>query len=166
MKKEEINTQTMKDIQYKKGDATNPIDNGNKVIVHICNDIGAWGKGFVMAISKKWKEPEKKYREWFKSKENFNLGEVQFVQVQEDLWVANLIGQHKINKDENGNAPIRYEAVEKGLIKVADFAHKIKASVHMPRIGCGLAGGKWEMIEPIIEKTISKKDINTTVYDF
>lgn len=43
----------MKDIQYKKGDATNPIDNGNKVIVHICNDIGAWGKGFVMAISKK-----------------------------------------------------------------------------------------------------------------
>lgn len=82
------------------------------------------------------------------------------------MWVANLIGQHKINKDENGNAPIRYEAVEKGLVKVADFAHKIKASVHMPRIGCGLAGGKWEMIEPIIEKTISKKDINTTVYDF
>ncbi|MEZ0007728.1 O-acetyl-ADP-ribose deacetylase (regulator of RNase III) [Flavobacterium sp. 28YEA47A] len=156
----------MKDIEYKKGDATNPIDNGNKIIVHICNDIGGWGKGFVMAISKKWKGPENKYREWYKSKDNFNLGEVQFVQVQEDLWVANLIGQHKINKDENGNAPIRYDAVENGLDKVADFAREINASVHMPRIGCGLAGGKWEMIEPIIEKTILKKDINTTVYDF
>ncbi len=156
----------MKDIEYKKGDAINPIVNGNKIIVHICNDIGGWGKGFVMAISKKWKGPENKYREWYKSKENFNLGEVQFVQVQEDLWVANLIGQHKINKDENGNAPIRYDAVESGLSKVADFAHEINASVHMPRIGCGLAGGKWEMIEPIIEKTILKKDINTTVYDF
>lgn len=116
----------MKDIQYKKGDATNPIDNGNKVIVHICNDIGAWGKGFVMAISKKWKEPEKKYREWFKSKENFNLGEVQFVKVQEDLWVANLIGQHKINKDENGNAPIRYEAVEKRIGQGCGFCTQNK----------------------------------------
>lgn len=156
----------MKPIEYKKGDATNPMQNGNKIIVHICNDIGGWGKGFVMAISKRWKEPENKYREWYKSKENFNLSEVQFVQVEEDLWIANLIGQHKINKDENGNAPIRYDAIENGLIKVADFAKEINASVHMPRIGCGLAGGKWEMIEPIIEKTISKGDINTTVYDF
>lgn len=156
----------MKDIKYKKGDATSPLGEENKIIVHICNDIGGWGKGFVMAISKRWKLPESEYREWFKSKENFNLGEVQFVQVEEDLWVANLIGQHKINKDETGNAPIRYEAVENGLSKVADFAKEINASIHMPRIGCGLAGGKWEMIEPIIEKTISKEDINTTVYDF
>ena len=156
----------MKPIEYKKGDATNPMQDGNKIIVHICNDIGGWGKGFVMAISKRWKEPENKYREWYKSKENFNLSEVQFVQVEEDLWIANLIGQHKINKDENGNAPIRYDAIENGLRKVANFAKEINASVHMPRIGCGLAGGKWEMIEPIIEKTISKGDISTIVYDF
>jgi len=156
----------MKDIEYKKGDATNPLGKENKIIVHICNDIGGWGKGFVMAISKRWKLPEAKYREWFKSKENFNLGEVQFVQVEQDLWIANLIGQHKINKDENGNAPIRYDAIENGLSKVAHFAKEINASVHMPRIGCGLAGGKWETIEPLIEKTISEKDIDTTVYDF
>lgn len=156
----------MKEIQYKEGDATNPVGEVNKIIVHICNDIGGWGKGFVMAISKRWKLPESKYREWFKSKENFNLGEVQFVQVEENLWVANLIGQHKVNKDEFGNAPIRYDAIEVGLSKVADFANEINACIHMPRIGCGLAGGKWEMIEPIIEKTILKEDINTTVYDF
>jgi O-acetyl-ADP-ribose deacetylase (regulator of RNase III) len=53
-------------ISYIKGDATNPAGQGNKIIVHICNDIGGWGKGFVMAISKRWKEPERKYREWFK----------------------------------------------------------------------------------------------------
>lgn len=156
----------MKDIEYKKGDATNPSGNGNKIIVHICNDIGGWGKGFVLAISKRWKAPENSYRTWYQSKDNFNLGEVQFVQVEQDLWIANLIGQHKINKAENGTVPIRYGAVEKGLKKVADFASDINASVHMPRIGCGLAGGEWGMIEPIIKETISKKDINTTVYDF
>jgi O-acetyl-ADP-ribose deacetylase (regulator of RNase III) len=86
----------MKDIQYIKGDATNPLGNDNKIIVHICNDIGAWGKGFVLAILKRWKAPEKEYKDWYKSKKNFELGEVQLVQVEENLWVANMIGQHKI----------------------------------------------------------------------
>jgi O-acetyl-ADP-ribose deacetylase (regulator of RNase III) len=156
----------MKDIQYTKGDATSPQSENNKVIVHICNDIGGWGKGFVMAISKRWKKPENQYREWFKSKDGFELGKVQFVQVEEDLWIANLIGQHKINKDENGNAPIRYDAVEEGLKEVTLFAIKNNASIHMPRIGCGLAGGKWEMMEPIILKTLSNNDVEVVVYDF
>jgi len=156
----------MKDIQYTKGDATAPQSEENKIIVHICNDIGGWGKGFVMAISKRWKKPENQYREWFKSKDGFELGKVQFVQVEEDLWVANLIGQHKINKDENGNAPIRYDAIEDGLKEVASFAKENNASVHMPRIGCGLAGGKWEMIEPIILQRLSNNDIEVVVYDF
>lgn len=156
----------MKDIQYIKGDATNPLGNDNKIIVHICNDIGAWGKGFVLAISKRWKAPEKEYKDWYKSKKNFELGEVQLVQVEENLWVANMIGQHKIYKDENGNAPIRYEAVHSALEKVGVFALEEKAVVHMPRIGCGLAGGKWEEIEPLIIKTLSEKDIPVTVYDF
>jgi hypothetical protein len=29
-----------------KGDATSPQAKGPKVIAHVCNDIGAWGKGF------------------------------------------------------------------------------------------------------------------------
>ena len=156
----------MKDIQYRKGDATAPQSENNKIIVHICNDMGGWGKGFVMAISKRWKKPENQYREWFKSKDGFELGKVQFVQVEEDLWVANLIGQHKINKDENGNAPIRYDAIEDGLKEVASFAKESNASVHMPRIGCGLAGGKWEMIEPIILQRLSNNDVEVVVYDF
>lgn len=156
----------MKDIEYIKGDATSPQGSENKIIVHVCNDIGGWGKGFVMAISKRWKKPETQYREWFKSKKEFELGKVQLVQVEEDLWVANLIGQHKINKDENGEAPIRYNAIEEGLKTVSEFAKTNNASIHMPRIGCGLAGGKWEMIEPIILKTLSNKNVEVVVYDF
>jgi len=32
------------DIKYIKGNATNPAGEGNKLIVHICNDTGGWGK--------------------------------------------------------------------------------------------------------------------------
>jgi O-acetyl-ADP-ribose deacetylase (regulator of RNase III) len=86
----------MAKVNYIVGDATNPQTKGNKIIVHVCNDIGGWGKGFVLAISKRWKQPEQQYRAWFKLEDNFSLGQVQFVQVEEDLWVANLIGQHTI----------------------------------------------------------------------
>lgn len=51
----------MKEINYLKGDATSPQARGIKIIAHICNDLGGWGKGFVMAISKRWAEPEKAY---------------------------------------------------------------------------------------------------------
>ena len=154
------------DINYLKGDATNPTNEGNKIIVHVCNDIGGWGKGFVMAISKRWKQPEQQYREWFKTKVDFNLGQVQFVQVEEQLWVANILGQHKINKDDNGNPPIRYEAILLGLEKVGQFAIDKKATVHMPRIGCGLAGGTWDKIEPLVKSSLTTKNIQVTVYDF
>jgi len=154
------------EINYLIGDATNPNVAGNKIIVHVCNDVGGWGKGFVLAISKLWPEPEKQYRDWYKKGPNFELGHVQFVQVEPALWVANMIGQHKMNTDENGNAPIRYEAILSGLEKVAYFASEKNASVHMPRIGCGLAGGTWDKIEPLIRDTLLNTGTATYVYDF
>ena len=58
-------------IHYCIGDATYPNGIGNMIIPHICNDIGGWGAGFVLAISKRWKLPEQKYYEWYKSNNNF-----------------------------------------------------------------------------------------------
>lgn len=155
----------MNEIKYIKGDATNPSTAGNQIIAHICNDIGGWGKGFVLAISKRWKKPEDNYRDWYKSGTHFNLGEIQMVQVEENLWVCNMIGQHKTVTNSKGIAPIRYEAVESCLKKLADKALLLKASIHMPRIGCGLAGGKWEEIEPIIQSALLEDGIEVYVYD-
>ena len=152
-------------IHYLKADATVPQAEGNIVIVHICNDIGAWGKGFVLALSKRWKYPEKQYKQWYKEGEKFALGEVQFVSVEEKIWVANLIGQHNIYRDENGDPPIRYEAVKRGLQIIADFAYEINAKVQMPRIGCGLAGGSWDRIEKLIRQTLLRKNIEVFVCD-
>ncbi len=153
------------EIEYIKGDATSPLKNGNKIIVHICNDIGGWGRGFVMAISSKWSEPEQSFRNWYASKDKFALGEVQFVKVEDDIWIANLIGQRDIKGGKDGIPPVRYEAVSTGLSKVASMALQINATVHMPRIGCGLAGGSWDKMEKIIHTQLIDKRIRVTVYD-
>ena len=34
----------MSTINYIKGDATQPQAKGNKIIAHVCNDLGGWGK--------------------------------------------------------------------------------------------------------------------------
>lgn len=153
-------------IEYKIGDATQPEAAGQKLIVHVCNDVGGWGRGFVLAISRRWLEPEKRYRAWHdgEEKQPFALGEVQFVEVKPDITIANMIGQHGLGV-KDGIPPIRYEAIRAGLRRVAEVAAQKSASVHMPRIGCGLAGGRWEEIEPIIQQEVSARDVPVTVYD-
>jgi O-acetyl-ADP-ribose deacetylase (regulator of RNase III) len=154
------------DIEYKTGDATAPIGAGTKIIVHVCNDIGAWGRGFVMALSKRWPDPERRYHAWQKGDEQrpFALGQVQFVQVSEEIWVANLLGQRDI-RPSCGVPPVRYEAIRAGLKNVASEAKLLQASVHMPRIGCGLAGGDWSVISCILEDELLSVGIAVTVYD-
>jgi len=175
-------------IKYVKGDATNPQQGETKLIIHICNDIGGWGKGFVMAISKKWKQPEVEYRNWFKNKElvptdnikferlesrdrysnenKFALGNVQFVRVTDDIWIANMLAQTGTKPNKDGVPPIRYVYVRECLERIREFAKRQNASIHMPRIGCGLAGGQWTEIEPIIIHELIAHDLDTTVYDF
>lgn len=154
-------------VGYKTGDATAPIGSGNKIIVHVCNDVGAWGRGFVLAISKRWAEPERQYRSWHKGQEKqpFALGEVQFVQVEDTIWIANLIGQRDI-RALDGVPPVRYEAIREGLQEVALEAKRLNASIHMPRIGCGLAGGDWNIVGKIVEEELANIGVPVTVCDF
>ena len=152
------------DIAYLKGDATNPQVPGQCIIAHVCNDMGGWGKGFVLAISKRWPEPERSYREWHWGRAGFGLGEVQLVRVTPFIQVANMIGQHGLRTGSSG-PPIRYDAIRRCLAHVAEVAVDQSASVHMPRIGCGLAGGRWDRIEPLIKDTLLVAGVPVYVYD-
>ena len=153
-------------ITYQIGDATRPAGDVPKIIVHVCNDAGGWGKGFVVAVSQRWREPERRYRAWHRGEEAqpFALGQVQFVHVEEGVWVANLIGQHGMSSCSS-LPPVRYEAIRAGLRLVASQAKQLGASVHMPRIGSGLAGGKWAEVERIVADELIGASVAVTVYD-
>lgn len=168
-------------IHYLKGDATVPQAKGPKLIVHICNTLGGWGAGFVLAISKRWAGPERWYREWHRVKKwsvmttkltgdkimlmtgDFALGAAQIIQVSPDTYVVNMIAQQGMKTGSNG-PPIRYDALEKCLGHVNGYADSFKASVHMPRIGCSLGGGRWERVEPLLQSALSGREVY--VYDF
>jgi len=160
-------------IRYVIGDATQPIrvSYGWQYIVHCCNDVGAWGAGFVLAISKRWWKPEAEYRNWYAGLSvnlypPFELGEIQVIGVEDGISVVNLIGQNGVGRGKDGKPPIRYDAIERGLISLNEIATRFSdnPSIHCPRLGCGLAGGKWENIEEIINKVIDP-NIPVVVYD-
>ncbi|MFJ3669911.1 macro domain-containing protein [Streptomyces sp. NPDC090106] len=156
----------MPEIAYIRGDATAPSVKGVKVIAHVCNDIGGWGKGFVLAVSRRWPEPEAAYRAWHRGRagNDFGLGAAQFVRVEPYVWVANLIGQRGIRTGSKG-VPVRYEAIDTALTALAGKALELGASVHMPRIGCGLAGGTWSRVEPLVRDRLVARGVAVTVYD-
>lgn len=172
----------MTSIHYVRGDATKPKGDGSKIIVHCVNNRGYWGRGFVLALSRQWSLPERAYRAWHHRGETdvilnhrsnavsasvrFTPGEVQVVAVvPSELYVANLIGQEGISFDKRGRPPVRYGALRQGLGRIRFYATELEASVHMPRIGAGLAGGRWSEIARIIADELTSRGVSVTVYD-
>ena len=151
-------------IIYLKGDATNPkqIKDEKMFILHICNNKGRWGRGFVLAISNRWTRPELEYRKL----KNYDLGVIQIVKVNDDISVVNMIAQDGLGTYKKR---VEYDALRQCLESVNDYIskknkkEKEKISIHMPRIGCGLGGGKWNIVKKIIEEEIGTHNI--FVYD-
>lgn len=150
--------------RYVLGDATDPYGDGKIIIAHVCNDVRAWGAGFVLALSRRWPQPERAYRKLAMQRGALKLGTVQMVPVTDRITVANMIAQHGIYAQE-GVPPIRYDALEACLDIVASHAKAATASVHMPRIGCGLAGGTWDQVGPLVERSLCDHDVVVWVYD-
>jgi O-acetyl-ADP-ribose deacetylase (regulator of RNase III) len=146
-------------INYVNGDATRPVGEGRKILAHICNDVGGWGAGIVTAISKRWLGPEQDYR----SQAELKLGECRIIKVEQDLYVANMIAQCGYRSARNPVA-VRYDALELCLGIVANWARDMEASLHIPRIGCGLGGGSWDKVLPIVGETCVGLEV--FVYDF
>jgi hypothetical protein len=140
-----------------------PHKTGNKLLIHLCNSDGFWAKGFVVALSKKFPQPEAEYRKLVTPA----LGTVQFVQVQNDIYVGNIIGQQGIRSIRDGSPkgcpPIRYDAIYACLEEVSKFAKQNNCVVYCPKFGAGLASGNWNVVSALLEVVL--KDLDVTVFD-
>lgn len=158
----------MTDLIIRQGDATKPDStDSNKIIAHVCNDEGKWGKGFVLALGNAFPEAEKAYR----SATDYKLGDVQFVQTSNPrIIVANMIAQRGVRtlKDgsQKGCPPIRYDALYEAMSKVASRLSGMQnAEVVCPKFGAGLAGGCWSLIEIMIRALWVQRGWTVSVYE-
>lgn len=169
-------------ITYLQGDATRPDATGGlRVLPHICNNIGGWGRGYVLALSAAWQGPESRYRQWADHcRGDLPLGAIQTVPVKADdggtMFVANMVAQRGVTGPDNPR-PVDYESLYCCLTNLAGWIRSyedvqnsihqpnvpVETTIHMPRIGCGLGGGNWEIVELLIQTCLSEWDVY--VYD-
>lgn len=155
-------------LQYVVGDATAPQGEGRKLIAHIVNPVGAFGAGFVVAVNRRWPAVRPAYQKLCAQAEAEGgqlrlLGKIQVMDVEEGIAIANLFAQLA----PGASRPIRYDALYNALEALQKLlaVQDAPVSVHMPRIGAGLARGHWPIIEQIVIHTLVSPGVDVTVYD-
>lgn len=131
-------------------------------ICHQVNCKGVMGAGVALAIRRKWPIVYNEYRTAYINKQLW-LGNVIFVNVTPTLCVANLCGQ-----DRYGRAGIytNYDALHKAIKSVNVIRNtaikdtNMSIPVYFPNhMGCGLAGGNWNVVIEIISRYVPDAEI-------
>ena len=158
----------MEEIKYVYGSIVEPQQTGTTLILHLCNDKGRWLRGIMQLLSTKWPNVHARYRKWYSNRFSldFKLGKYIVQDVEDDVKVVSILGQHGVLSGDYSNIPVRYGAVEQALHDIAiEFKDVEDVSVHIPKLGCETGGGTWDRMKPIIEKTLLTNDIPVTVYE-
>lgn len=168
-------------ISIIRGDATLPIGDCQKIIIHCCNDIGSFGSGFAGFLRKKWPHVATAYENWYEASQSLRLGEIKFCNAANGISVCHIIGQKGIGGETIDGVfipPVRYSALYEGMLRVREKIHltyasmkkqgnhAFKISVHSPLLGCRLAGGDLEVIYMIAHSVFGKSSIDFYFYGF
>jgi O-acetyl-ADP-ribose deacetylase (regulator of RNase III) len=150
-------------LRYLYGDATQPRDGGKIILIHVVNDRTAnWGGRFARAVANKWPVAQEDFRSWARMGNNLSLGMTHFVEVEANTTVATMIAQKGYGTAKHTR--LRYSALETCLLSVKEVARQQHATVHLPRIGAGEAGGDWSVISELLDNLLVRGGIEATVY--
>lgn len=152
-------------IRYVHGNVIAPLDDGRKIICQLVNDRAVkWGGGVARKFAQKFPDAEAQFSQnMIDIKPSERLGNAIFTQLNAEDILASIIAQEGFGPSMFSR--LRYSALQSGLRVIASMASKTGASIHMPRIGTGAAGGDWGVIEEMIEEEMVRLNLTVTVYD-
>lgn len=136
---------------YKTG---NLLESTESYICHGVNCQGKMGSGVALAIRQKWPKVFEDYTLWDKDI-GLRPGDVILTQLDDNKWVASLATQEFYGYKGRF---CDYDAIRECFRKLNTIA--AGKSIAIPKIGAGLGGGDWSIIEKIIDEEIS----NVTCY--
>jgi hypothetical protein len=148
-------------IKYVEGDLFAAIKGlqGSIIIPHVCNNIGAFGAGFVVALGRQFPSARTEYLKWAKEP-SFKLGEIQTVRI-DNTCIINMVAQNGVG----GSRPLRYPALGKCIETTREFVKSsFVGAIHAPMFGSNLAGGDWNFIEKMIYDGWVDHGIPVTIY--
>lgn len=157
-------------IYYKVG---NLLHCTESVLVHGCNAQGVMGSGVAAAIRAEMPRAYEVYRHAYETR-GLKLGEivpalVHRVDAALDMIVVNGITQDMYGR--NGKQYVDYDAVREVFNSTVDMCWQLyqdyengeTMDIAIPKIGAGLGGGDWKVIEEIIDEETGA-DLDVVVY--
>lgn len=148
-------------VAYIKKDIT---ETHHKVIMHGVNCQNVMGSGVAKALFDKWSSVKEKYHEYCEFFDvDARLGKINLVQ-EKDKLIVNAFTQYNFGYDKKKY--VNYWAIAncfKSINKHLSFFPDCGIDLAIPKIGCGLAGGNWDIVKEIIND--STPDIEVYVYE-
>ena len=153
-------------ITYVKGDATKTRGTEPKLLLQVVNN-GAFtwgGVGFAAAVKRRWPQSQKAFTvQVTTDRAKLKLGSVVVCELEPGITLLNLVAQQGYGPSTRPR--IRYAALRDCLLSVSEIAKEQHATVHMPRIGSGQAGGAWPVVQELVAETLVGAGVGVLVYD-
>lgn len=135
------------------------------IIAHQVNCLGIMGGGIALQIKKLYPNVFDEYYNYCirrKKEREKLLGNLLIC--NDDKIIANCFGQLDISKRK---CVTNYEMLEKSLTTLRMYAHINNLSIAIPyKIGCGLAGGDWNIVYNILKELFEKSCVKCVLYKF
>lgn len=122
-------------------------------IVHGCNAQGVMGSGVAKIVKQKYPKAFADYRKVFET-DGLELGRVYWSEQPDGMMIGNAITQQNFGVHKR---QVSYPAVMACFQQIEEELYG--EIVAIPRIGAGLGGGEWEIIEEIIDFTVKNSMI-------
>jgi len=124
------------------------------------------GAGLAKQIRNKYPEVYPSYKRFCEGCKDYNrrnlLGEIQTIIVSDGKVIANLFAQYDYGRDKQYTDYDALKICFEGILKLASMFNDTIAIPY--GIGCGLAGGDWDVVYKTIEDVF--KDYDVTIYKF
>lgn len=132
-----------------------------QVIGHGCNCFTSFGAGIAPQIKAKFPEAFVVDCETVKGDKD-KLGTITYTKIQDEPVVVNIYSQYGFAR-QHGEVALDYDALRKGLRAMKQkFSGK---TFGLPKLGAGLAGGSWEIIEKIIEEEMRGEYVTIVTWE-
>lgn len=146
-------------LQIKHGDLFDNVKK-NAIIVHGCNAQGKMGSGFAKLIRDKYPDSYEFYK-WHYDNGLLKLGSlINFPYVESGIWICHAITQEYYGND--GRRYVDYDAATEALNVTAGLSRGSSKPIHLPLIGCGLAGGDKAVMMGIFKEVF--RDVDATLW--
>ncbi len=146
----------------------NVLDLETGIIVHGCNCQGVMGSGIALEVKNRFPLVFHEYERIHRT-QGLKLGTISYVEVAPNKFIVNAQTQNLYGTEQR---PMSYDAMVDCFEEVLKFARAIKThrnvklDINFPLIGAVRGGGRWDIIEKIIDVIIPDDEFKKVLYRF